>query len=80
MLSVAKRLSHKGKFSVAGVTGGVPGRRRHQSDRLGESVDMLVGTPGRLLQHREAGNTFWRGVGAGDGAPGCWTVESGAAY
>lgn len=52
---VCKQLSHSIKLSVAIVTGGEG--MTVQRQRLAQrSVDVLVATPGRLLQHVQAGN------------------------
>lgn len=39
------------------VSGG--GRLRPQEDSLNNPIDMVVGTPGRLLQHIEDGNMVY---------------------
>lgn len=39
------------------VSGG--GRARPQEDSLNNAVDMVVGTPGRVLQHIEEGNIVY---------------------
>jgi superfamily II DNA/RNA helicase len=39
------------------VSGG--GRLRPQEDSLSNPVDMVVGTPGRILQHIEEGNMVY---------------------
>ena len=39
------------------VSGG--GRLRPQEDSLNNPVDMVVGTPGRILQHIEEGNMVY---------------------
>lgn len=45
---VAKSLSHECKFSSALIAGGHGDK--DQAERLNMSVDLLVGSPGRLLQ------------------------------
>jgi len=54
-LSVAKRLSHHCRVRVVGALGG--SKRRAQAAALRDplGVDVLVGTPGRLLQLQESG-------------------------
>lgn len=39
------------------VSGG--GRLRPQEDSLNNPIDMVVGTPGRILQHIEEGNMVY---------------------
>lgn len=39
------------------VSGG--GRLRPQEDSLNNPIDMVVGTPGRILQHIEEGNLVY---------------------
>lgn len=39
------------------VSGG--GRLRPQEDSLSNPIDMVVGTPGRILQHIEEGNMVY---------------------
>lgn len=39
------------------VSGG--GRSRPQEDALNNAIDMVVGTPGRVLQHIEDGNLVY---------------------
>ncbi|CAN0121971.1 unnamed protein product [Ectocarpus sp. 4 AP-2014] len=56
VLEVAKRLSRSCKFSSCGVVGGEDYGKQRQ--RLAGTVDIVVGTPGRLLKHHEAGNFF----------------------
>ena len=38
-----------------------------QAKQLAQPVDVLIGTPQRLLQHAERGNLFW-----GCGSPLLW--------
>eukprot|EP00899_Mesostigma_viride_P017260 jgi/Mesvir1/25535/Mv01782-RA.2 len=54
VLSVAKSLSHFAKFRSAQVGGG--GQWKQQKAALAVPLDLLVATPGRLLQHLEEGN------------------------
>ncbi|KAL5560105.1 hypothetical protein UlMin_036316 [Ulmus minor] len=51
---VAKSISHHARFRSTMVSGGV--RSRPQEDILNNPIDMVVGTPGRVLQHIEEGN------------------------
>lgn len=51
VLTVAKSLSHRAKVATAGASGGT--KLKPQRDRLAHSVDILVGTPGRVLFHCE---------------------------
>ncbi|XP_060173189.1 DEAD-box ATP-dependent RNA helicase 39 [Lycium barbarum] len=54
---VAKSISHHARFRSTMVSGG--GRLRPQEDSLASPIDMIVGTPGRLLQHIEEGNMVY---------------------
>ncbi|WJX71193.1 DEAD-box ATP-dependent RNA helicase 39 [Trifolium repens] len=54
---VAKSISHHARFRCTMVSGG--GRLRPQEDSLSNPVDMVVGTPGRVLQHIEEGNLVY---------------------
>ncbi|XP_024539001.1 DEAD-box ATP-dependent RNA helicase 39 [Selaginella moellendorffii] len=54
VLQVAKSLSHHARFRSAMISGGF--RPRPQADALNGALDMVVGTPGRLLMHVEEGN------------------------
>lgn len=54
---VAKSISHHARFRSTMVSGG--GRIRPQEDSLNNPIDMVVGTPGRLLQHIEEGNLVY---------------------
>ncbi|WJX66280.1 DEAD-box ATP-dependent RNA helicase 39 [Trifolium repens] len=54
---VAKSISHHARFRCTMVSGG--GRLRPQEDSLSNPVDMVVGTPGRILQHIEEGNMVY---------------------
>ncbi|KAK9110565.1 hypothetical protein Sjap_018625 [Stephania japonica] len=54
---VAKSICHHARFRSIMVSGG--GRLRPQEDSLNVPFDMLVGTPGRVLQHIEAGNLVY---------------------
>ncbi|KAF9603967.1 hypothetical protein IFM89_039321 [Coptis chinensis] len=51
---VSKSISHHARFRSTMVSGG--GRLRPQEDSLNVPIDMVVGTPGRVLQHIEEGN------------------------
>ncbi|CAI0557060.1 unnamed protein product [Linum tenue] len=57
---VAKSISHHARFRSIMVSGG--GRLRPQEDSLNNAVDMVVGTPGRILQHIEEGNIVYGDV------------------
>ncbi|KAL0432766.1 UNVERIFIED_CONTAM: DEAD-box ATP-dependent RNA helicase 39 [Sesamum latifolium] len=54
---VAKSISHHARFRSTMVSGG--GRLRPQEDSLNSPIDMVVGTPGRVLQHIEDGNLVY---------------------
>ncbi|XP_023902845.2 DEAD-box ATP-dependent RNA helicase 39 [Quercus suber] len=54
---VAKSISHHARFRSTMVSGG--GRVRPQEDSLNSPIDMVVGTPGRVLQHIEEGNIVY---------------------
>lgn len=54
---VAKSISHHARFRSTMVSGG--GRLRPQEDSLNTPIDMVVGTPGRVLQHIEEGNVVY---------------------
>ncbi|KAL9449527.1 hypothetical protein AB3S75_011450 [Citrus x aurantiifolia] len=54
---VAKSISHHARFRCTMVSGG--GRLRPQEDSLNNPIDMVVGTPGRILQHIEDGNMVY---------------------
>ncbi|KAI3459970.1 hypothetical protein Pfo_016633 [Paulownia fortunei] len=54
---VAKSISHHARFRSTMVSGG--GRLRPQEDSLNTPIDMIVGTPGRVLQHIEEGNMVY---------------------
>ncbi|XP_044511062.1 DEAD-box ATP-dependent RNA helicase 39-like [Mangifera indica] len=54
---VAKSISHHARFRSIMVSGG--GRLRPQEDSLNNPIDMVVGTPGRILQHIEDGNIVY---------------------
>ena len=56
-LQIAEEAGELGRFTnlrVAAVYGGAP--LRAQTERLGKGVDVIVATPGRLLDHMERGN------------------------
>lgn len=57
MFRVAKSIGHHARFRSIMVSGGV--RLRPQEDSLNVPVDMVVGTPGRVLQHIEDGNMVY---------------------
>ncbi|XXG81257.1 hypothetical protein AAC387_Pa09g1936 [Persea americana] len=54
---VAKSISHHARFRSTMVSGG--GRMRPQEDSLNVPIDMVVGTPGRVLQHIKDGNMVY---------------------
>lgn len=54
---VAKSVSHHARFRSTMISGG--GRIRPQEDSLNVPIDMVVGTPGRILQHIEEGNIVY---------------------
>ncbi|KAL9245060.1 hypothetical protein vseg_018756 [Gypsophila vaccaria] len=54
---VSKSISHHARFRSTMVSGG--GRLRPQEDSLNVPIDMVVGTPGRVLQHIEDGNMVY---------------------
>ncbi|KAJ0024956.1 hypothetical protein Pint_07861 [Pistacia integerrima] len=54
---VSKSISHHARFRSTMVSGG--GRLRPQEDSLNNPIDMVVGTPGRILQHIEDGNIVY---------------------
>ncbi|KAJ7969753.1 DEAD-box ATP-dependent RNA helicase [Quillaja saponaria] len=54
---VAKSISHHARFRSIMVSGGV--RLRPQEDSLNNPIDVVVGTPGRVLQHIEEGNMVY---------------------
>ncbi|KAE9457457.1 hypothetical protein C3L33_10639, partial [Rhododendron williamsianum] len=54
---VAKSISHHARFRTTMVSGGT--RLRPQEDSLNTPIDMVVGTPGRVLQHIEEGNMVY---------------------
>ena len=57
MFRVAKSISHHARFRSTMVSGG--GRLRPQEDSLNGAIDMVVGTPGRILQHIQDGNLVY---------------------
>ncbi|KAL8215594.1 hypothetical protein R6Q57_022431 [Mikania cordata] len=57
VFGVAKSISHHARFRSTMVSGG--GRLRPQEDALNSPIDMVVGTPGRVLQHIEEGNLVY---------------------
>ncbi|KAK4483974.1 hypothetical protein RD792_011185 [Penstemon davidsonii] len=54
---VSKCISHHARFRSTMVSGG--GRLKPQEDSLNSPIDMVVGTPGRVLQHIEEGNMVY---------------------
>lgn len=54
---VAKAISHHARFRSTMISGG--GRMRPQEDSLNAPVDMVVGTPGRILQHIKDANMVY---------------------
>ncbi|KAJ3694132.1 hypothetical protein LUZ60_009612 [Juncus effusus] len=54
---VAKSISHHARFRSMMVSGGV--RLRPQEDSLNSPIDLVVGTPGRILQHIQDGNMVY---------------------
>lgn len=54
---MAKSISHHARFRSTMVSGG--GRLRPQEDSLNNPIDMVVGTPGRVLQHIDDGNMVY---------------------
>ncbi|XP_008793486.2 DEAD-box ATP-dependent RNA helicase 39 [Phoenix dactylifera] len=54
---VAKSIGHHARFRSTMISGG--GRLRPQEDSLNTPIDMVVGTPGRVLQHIEDGNMVY---------------------
>ncbi|GBG69910.1 hypothetical protein CBR_g4737 [Chara braunii] len=54
VLHVAKSLSHHARFRSAMIGGGC--RPKPQEDTLNSSLDLVIGTPGRLLMHVENGH------------------------
>jgi len=60
VLSVAKQLSHFAKVRAISVSGGTPFKL--QNAALQSVHDILIATPGRLLQHREKGTVFFSEV------------------
>lgn len=54
---MAKSISHHARFRLTRISGG--GRLKPQEDSLNAPIDMVVGTPGRLLQHIEDGNLVY---------------------
>ncbi|KAG6406188.1 hypothetical protein SASPL_133787 [Salvia splendens] len=57
---VSKSISHHARFRSTMVSGG--GRLKPQEDSLNSPIDMVVGTPGRVLQHIEEGNLVYGGI------------------
>ena len=57
VLSSIKSLSHVAKVSSCAVVGGEP--YSQQTQALARTVDIVVGSPGRLLQHRQQGHVYF---------------------
>ncbi|GKA45996.1 DEAD-box ATP-dependent RNA helicase 39 [Tanacetum coccineum] len=57
VFGVAKSISHHARFWSTMVSGG--GRIRPQEEALNSPIDMVVGTPGRVLQNIEEGNLVY---------------------
>ncbi|PWA89820.1 RNA helicase, DEAD-box type, Q motif protein [Artemisia annua] len=57
VFGVAKSISHHARFRSTMVSGG--GRVKPQEEALNSPIDMVVGTPGRVLQHIEEGNLVY---------------------
>ncbi|GLJ40625.1 hypothetical protein SUGI_0838570 [Cryptomeria japonica] len=57
VFQVAKSISHHARFRLTMISGG--GRMKPQEDALSYPLEMLVGTPGRLLEHINQGNMFY---------------------
>lgn len=60
ILSVAKYLSHTCKFRSAVANGG--GDMTTQRAALSRPIDLLVGTPSRVVQHAEKAHLFYGDV------------------
>ncbi|CAM0880095.1 unnamed protein product [Alopecurus aequalis] len=54
---VAKSISHHARFRSTMISGGT--RLKPQEDSLNMPVDMVVGTPGRILDHIKEGNIVY---------------------
>lgn len=57
VFQVAKSISHHARFRLTMISGG--SRMKPQEDALSYPIEMLVGTPGRLLEHIDQGNMFY---------------------
>jgi superfamily II DNA/RNA helicase len=57
---VAKHVSHHARFSSELIIGGE--KFATQREQLNRPLDVVVGTPGRLIKHVEEGNMFLSGV------------------
>ena len=57
---VAKHVSHHARFSSELIIGG--DKFATQREKLNRPLDVVVGTPGRLVKHVEEGNMFMSGV------------------
>lgn len=60
VLSTVKQLSYRAKVSSCAVLGGEPYALQKKS--LDRVVDLVVASPGRLMQHKEQGNVFFSHV------------------
>jgi superfamily II DNA/RNA helicase len=60
VLDAIKSVGHFSKVSSAAIVGGADYSRQKQS--LDRMVDIVVASPGRLLQHREQGNVYFSHV------------------
>lgn len=49
ILQVTKHMSHFAKFRTAAICGGA--NMKPQREKLATPLDLVVGTPGRILQH-----------------------------
>lgn len=54
---VAKSISHRARFRSTMISGGCP--MKPQENALNNPLEIVVGTPGRLLQHVTEGNIFY---------------------
>jgi superfamily II DNA/RNA helicase len=75
ILRVAKALAHTAKFRSGIANGGSD--MGTQKEQLERPLDVLVGTPQRVMQHAGAARCGWGWVGLWDGAGGL--AGSGAA-
>ena len=56
VLETVKQMSHFARVSSCVVLGGE--QYGLQKKRLDSSIDILVASPGRLMQHKDQGNVF----------------------